>query len=181
LGVSISDTYSSEEVGVIAIQCPHSGLYHTMAKNLIVEVVSPDNRACNVGEIGRVFVTDLQNFASPIIRYEIGDFAQLGPPCGCGRALPTFTRIVGRQRNMGKLPDGRGVWSMIIFRDLNHMPKIQQYQLVQKSLSLIEVHLVVVGGALEKKKELEVSNKIDAWLRCAFQSVVSQRFPIRTP
>ncbi len=168
LGVSIADIYSTAEVGVIAIQCPHSGLYHTMAENLIVEVISPDNQICQVGEIGRVVVTDLYNFASPILRYEIGDFAQVGPQCSCGRGLPTLARILGRQRNMAKLSGGNGVWPMTGFQEFNYVPKIKQYQLIQKSMTLIEVHLVVKGETLDSSEELELANKIDGWMHHAF-------------
>ncbi|MBI2727865.1 MAG: phenylacetate--CoA ligase family protein [Polaromonas sp.] len=134
LGITIADTYSSEEVGVIAIECPHSGLYHTMAEGLIVEVLRPDGQPCKAGEVGRVVVTDLLNFASPLVRYDIGDYAEPGPVCGCGRGLPTLKRVLGRQRGMVKLPDGRSHWPLTGFRDFSSVANITQYQLVQKSM-----------------------------------------------
>jgi phenylacetate-CoA ligase len=72
-GARVEDNYSSQEVGNIAVECPDSGLYHVMAETLLVEVVDDAGRACREGEIGRVLVSDLSNFASPLIRYEIGD------------------------------------------------------------------------------------------------------------
>jgi phenylacetate-CoA ligase len=48
------------------------------------------------GEVGRVVVTPLNNFAMPLIRYELGDTAEVGAPCACGRGLPVLTRILDR-------------------------------------------------------------------------------------
>lgn len=69
LGATISDSYSSQELGYLALQCPASGLYHTMAETVIVEVLDEAGHPCAPGEIGRVVATDLRNFASPLIRY----------------------------------------------------------------------------------------------------------------
>ena len=87
----IEDSYSSQEVGVIAIECPASGLYHVMAESMIVEILDDSNQPCREGQIGRVVVTELQNFASPLIRYDIGDYAEVGGTCSCGRSLPTYS------------------------------------------------------------------------------------------
>ena len=92
-GLAIEDNYSSQEAGVIALQCPASGLYHAMAESLVVEVLDEDGDPCAEGEVGRVVITDLHNFASPLIRYDIGDYAEVGGRCSCGRALPTLKRI----------------------------------------------------------------------------------------
>jgi phenylacetate-CoA ligase len=88
-GVEIQDSYSSQEFGLIALQCPVSGAYHAL-EQVMVEVVNEDGRSCAPGEVGRLLVTDLINFASPMIRYDIGDLAEAGAPCGCGRPIGRF-------------------------------------------------------------------------------------------
>lgn len=168
LGVTIADTYSCEEAGVIALQCPHSGLYHTMAEGLIVEVLAADGRPCQVGEVGRVVVTDLLNFASPVIRYDVGDYAERGPVCSCGRGLPTLKRVMGRERNMVKLPDGRSYWPQTGFREFAAVADIAQYQFVQKSVNLMEVRLVVRGDALTGHQETALAEIISAALKHRF-------------
>lgn len=157
LGIRIADTYSSEETGVIAIECPHSGLYHVMAEGLVVEVLAPDGSACQVGEIGRVVVTDLLNFASPVIRYDLGDYAQVGPPCACGRGLLTLAKILGRQRNMLKLPDGNRRWRLAGYPAFASVANITQYQLVQTSPTQMEVRLAVDGPALTTGQEAQLA------------------------
>jgi len=86
-GAKVEDAYSSQEFGYIALQCPVSGLYHAMAESHLVEVIDAEGESCNEGAIGRVVVTDLCNFATPLIRYEIGDHAEAGGACSCGRGL----------------------------------------------------------------------------------------------
>jgi len=142
LGVGIADTYSSEEAGIVALQCPDSGLYHVMAESLIVEVLDERDEPCTPGKIGRVVVSDLHNFATPLIRYDIGDYAETAESCSCGRGLPALRRIVGRRRNMVRLPDGRTFWPLVGFARYRDIAPIRQYQLIQRDLELIEVRLV---------------------------------------
>ena len=142
LGVDIADTYSSAEVGVVAVQCPESGLYHVMAESLIVELLDEQDEACVPGQAGRVVVTDVHNFATPLIRYDLGDYAEMAAPCACGRGLPTLNRIVGRRRNMVQLPDGRSLWPAIGGLRYSEIAPIRQFQFIQRVRTLIEVRLV---------------------------------------
>jgi len=166
--VDIADTYSSQEVGIIAVQCPQSGLYHTMAENLLVELLDESGTPCIPGEIGRVVVTDLLNFATPLIRYDIGDYAEAGPACPCGRGLPTLKRIVGRQRNMLRLPDGRRYWPLVGSYRYRDIAPIRQYQLIQRSLDLVEVRLVS-DAPVTAEQEKQLTTVIHEWMRHPFQ------------
>lgn len=141
--VELFDSYSSQELGVIALQCPVSGLYHVMAEHVLVEVLDADGQPCGPGECGEVVVTDLHNFATPLIRYAIGDHAEVGPVCPCARSLPTLRRILGRSRNMLLYPDGSRRWPRVGFDRYREVAPVQQYQLIQHSREQLEVRLVV--------------------------------------
>jgi phenylacetate-CoA ligase len=143
LGVGIADAYSSQEVGVIAIDCPQGGGYHVMAEGLVLEVLREDGQACRAGETGRVVVTDLHNFATPLIRYDLGDLAEAGGPCSCGRGLPTIRRILGRVRNLLRLPDGRRLWPVVGAWGYRDIAPVRQYQIVQRSLERVTLRLAV--------------------------------------
>ncbi len=144
-GLALEDNYSSQEAGVIALQCPASGLYHTMAESLVVEVLDDDDEPCAEGEVGRVVITDLHNFASPLIRYDIGDYAEIGGRCSCGRALPTLKRIRGRERNLLIKPDGTRHWPLVGFHRFRDVAPVQQYQVVQTSLEAIVLKVVTAA------------------------------------
>ncbi len=140
--VGVSDMYSSNELGYIALQCPDTGCYHVMAEGVVVEVLDDTGKSCKPGMIGRVVATALNNFATPLLRYEIGDFAEVGAPCRCGRGLPALSRIIGRVRNMLVMANGKRFWPGFGLRGLTGELRIRQHQLVQKSRELIEVRLV---------------------------------------
>ena len=80
LGLEIADSYTCQEAGYIALQCPESGLYHLMSEGLIAEVLRPDGSPCGEGETGKVVITDLHNHATPVVRYA------LPKPAGSARA-----------------------------------------------------------------------------------------------
>lgn len=167
-GLRIDDTYSSQEVGNIAMQCPESGLYHVMAEAVMVEVVDESGRPCGDGEVGRVVVTDLLNFATPLIRYDIGDYAEVGPACPCGRGSPTLRRIVGRERNMVVKPDGSRHWPMVGFHRFRDIAPIRQYQMIQQTTTGIEVRLVA-PRPLTAAEEAELAELIRASLGHPFE------------
>lgn len=167
-GVEVHDCYSSEEVGYIAVECPGSGLYHLMAESLVVEVVDDDGRPCRPGEAGRVLVTDLHNFAMPMIRYEIGDRAVPGGPCPCGRGLPTLARVLGRERNLLLKPDGTTAWPVTGYRRYREIAPVVQFQFVQTGREDIEVRLVV-GTALDAAQEAALTKLIHASLGYPFR------------
>jgi phenylacetate-CoA ligase len=169
-GAPIIDSYSSQELGNIALQCPDSGLYHVMAESLIVEVLDDVGVPCEVGQVGRVVATDLHNFATPLIRYDIGDYAEVAAPCPCGRGLPALKRIVGRERNLIVMPDGRRHWPLVGFHRFRDVAPVAQYQLIQQTREDIEVRLVV-------EKPLTAQQEDN--LRQVIQEALGHRFTVR--
>jgi phenylacetate-CoA ligase len=142
-GVPALDIYSARETGVLAAQCGDGRPYHLHPEAAYVEILDDAGRPCAEGETGRVVVTVLHNFAMPLLRYEIGDYAEAGGACACGRSLPTLARIVGRKRNMFVLPSGERFWPFAFkVGALRDIAPIRQIQLVQKTPRRIEVRLV---------------------------------------
>ena len=142
-GVQIADGYSCEEAGSIALQCPRHEHYHIQSENLLVEILDEAGRPCAPGETGRVVITTLHNFAMPLIRYELGDYAEVGEPCECGRGLPVLTRILGRRRNMVVLPDGRRHWPSMPSAMWHAVAPIEQFQVTQTGIGSLEVKYVM--------------------------------------
>lgn len=155
--VPITDVYSTQEVGYVAIQCPEvEEHYHVQAENVFVEVLDEKGRQCKPGEVGRIVITTLQNFAMPLLRYEIGDYAQVGPNCSCGRGLPVLSRILGRQRNMFILPTGEKKWPCMdtTIEGLGELTCVRQFQVVQESFTELTVNLRVTRSLTEKEESI---------------------------
>ncbi len=138
----VEDDYSSNEVGIMALQCPDADNYHIMAESVIIEILDENDNPCKVGEVGRVVVTSLHNLITPIIRYEINDLAEVGSACKCGRGLPTIKQIIGRKRNLVVKPDGTKHWPPLTYYIFESKLPITNFQLIQHSLEDVEVKLV---------------------------------------
>ncbi len=155
-GVEIADSYSAEEFGHIAHQCPEAEGLHVMAESVLVEVLDDEGWPCAEGETGRVVVTGLQNFATPLIRAELGDVATVGGPCVCGRGLPVLARVLGRVTQFLRYPSGETQFPDVLLHSLTPEVPIRQYQLVQRTLDDILVNLVVarpLAAAEERIRE----------------------------
>jgi phenylacetate-CoA ligase len=174
-GTPVVDMYSSQEVGYIALQCPKTENYHVQSENVLVEVLDEQGRLCAPGQIGRVVITALHNFAMPLIRYEIGDYAEVGEACACGRGLPTLRRIMGRQRNMAILPDGSRRWPAIELSgsdELAEFPPIHQFQLIQRTRTEMEM-LLVAHRHLTEREEQRLREWIDTAVGHAFDTKIT--------
>lgn len=147
LGASIRDRYSCEELGPIALQCPHDTgdepALHTCVANVIVEVVDEAGKPCAPGETGRVLVTGLHHWASPAIRYDIGDVAALAPQCGCGAQVPTLTRLLGRRRFLIRLPSGERKLLKLDAREWLSVAPVREYRVTQHTVQAVRVELVM--------------------------------------
>lgn len=146
VNLKLTDVYSSEEFGIIAIQCPEYYRYHIQSENVIVEIINEANNPCAIDEEGRVLVTSLHNFATPLFRYEIGDYAAWDKPCACGRdALPTLKKISGRKRNRLILPNGESQFPYLgdreQYRQITHA--VKKFQMIQHDHRTVECKLMV--------------------------------------
>jgi phenylacetate-CoA ligase len=180
-GVPIVDAYSTREAGYLALQCSDAEHYHLQSETVLVEILDPSGKACAPGEIGRVVVTPLHNLAMPLLRYEIGDYAEVGEACPCGRGLPTIRRILGRRQNMLQLPDGSERWPLLSSSDIGKllaMAPISQYQFAQTHRDRIEVRLQT-QRPLTPDEARDVVGWAQAKLGAAFRIELS--FPAELP
>ncbi len=155
LKAKLVDLYSSEELGYMAIQCPVQNHYHVQSESVLLEVLREDGSPCALNEPGRIVVTSLRNYSTPLIRYEIGDYGELAGPCSCGRGLPVLKTIQGRVRNMLRHPDGSSHWPGFGFRKFMQVAPLRQFQVVQRSLDEIELK-VVVDQELSEEQEARI-------------------------
>ncbi|WP_420346061.1 phenylacetate--CoA ligase family protein [Pelagibius sp.] len=162
-GLEIADLYSTQEAGYLAFQCAEHGAYHVQSEVALLEVLDDAGNDCAAGAVGRVVVTPLHNFAMPMIRYAVGDLAEVGTDCPCGRGLPVLQRILGRARNMIVYPDGRRAWPLLGDFNYTEIPAIRQYQVVQKTVTDFEIRMVT-----ERPLTEEEGTRVRTWLheRC---------------
>jgi len=141
----VFNEYGSGELGSIAHEC-EAGSLHVSAENMIVEVIKGD-RPCDGGEIGELVVTELNNYAAPLIRYRTGDFASLAvEKCKCGRTLPVIENLFGRAYDTLKNSEGKrfhGEFVMYIFEEAQRRNLgIKAFQVTQEDIQSLRVKIV---------------------------------------
>ena len=165
-GARIIHNYSAAETGYLALQCPErEDSFHVQSESVLLEVLDGRDRPCAPGEVGRVVVTPLHNFATPLLRYEIGDEAEVGAPCGCGRGLTVLRRIVGRTNDYITTRSGRRQRVDSGYSQLCKIRAIREFQIVQRTLGHVEL-LVVLAHPLTPAE----TNEIRHALRESFSS-----------
>ena len=144
----VYDYYGSSETSHLAAQCgQHEGL-HVTEENFILEVVE-NGESVSPGEEGKVLVTNLNSFAMPFIRYDIGDLGMIFPDaCTCGRDLALF-KPIGRDYEYFVNSDG-SFTSLCDFQTVFEDLPIKDFQVVQESHDEIVIRIVRKPGYTEK-------------------------------
>lgn len=144
LGASIRDRYTCEEVGTVALQCPHDETrYHVCVSNTIVEIVDDAGAPVASGKPGRVLVTGLNHWASPAIRYDLGDIASMAPQCSCGAQVPVLFNLLGRRRFLVRLPSGERIFLKIVAKDFLKFAPVREFRVTQLTQQAMRVELVM--------------------------------------
>ncbi len=153
-GCKTFDSWSGVEACALVSECEHGGL-HISEDVGVIELLDDRGKPVEPGQEGEVVCTGLLNFDQPLIRYKIGDRMRLGSkPCKCGRNMPTIEEIVGRVEDTVVGPDGR---EMVRFHGIFvGIPKIIEAQVIQWSMTRLEVKLVTMSRLSENECQLIV-------------------------
>lgn len=151
----VFDSYGAAEVGGIAWECPTHEGYHINAELVFVEVIR-DGLPISTGEQGDICVTSLVRYTTPFIRYLLGDvITLLDDRCSCGRGLPLMGKIQGRRVDVVVRGDGLPVFPLTILHSLHDVPKLERFQVLQRSDYVVEVNIKPIEG-FERMVEDEV-------------------------
>jgi phenylacetate-CoA ligase len=159
LGCKVFNSYSCVEVGSIACECDHHNGLHIRTGNGYVEVLQ-NNQPVPDGQEGEFVITNLTNFGFPLIRYKVEDWGRKSvQTCPCGRGMPMLEVVEGRVVDHFKTRDGRLVWGAFVIPMVPYLGAIKQYQIVQKSVDLLEFR-VIRNGAINLAKFEEIRQAV---------------------
>lgn len=152
----VFDYYASNEVSHVAMQCGQDENLHVFEENILLEVVK-DGEEASVGEEGQILLTNLNSFAMPYIRYDVGDVGRIfRHGCSCGRELSLF-KPIGRKFEYFVNGDG----SFTFLRDfqilLEDMP-IHDFQVIQETYDDIVIRIVPKPGFEKKHADFITKN-----------------------
>lgn len=142
LGAPMWDHYGLGGEGAhVAAECEYKHGYHVNIENMIVQPAEPD--AIDTDNATGLYLTVLDNYDWPLIRYETGDGAVFTTRrCPCGRGLPLFERIDGRLSEVLTLPNGIKLNTHYFSVILAEADAVAQYQVEQTARDQLVVRFV---------------------------------------
>ncbi|PWR71784.1 capsule biosynthesis protein CapK [Methanospirillum stamsii] len=170
-GTKVFNFYGSREVSNLSGEC-EKGLLHSFQFWNYIEVLDNYNQKVKEGEEGKIIVTNLFNYSMPLIRFEIGDMAILGPEtCSCGSVLPTLKKVTGRITDHFTLENGAIIHGEYFSHLFYLKDWVKSFQVIQEDYSLIRIKIVIKDkinlidqADIEEKIKLVMgSNSIITW------------------
>lgn len=128
-GVEPLSRYSNMENGIIAQQPKGKSHFIINDASYHLETIDIDSdEPAKKGSLGRIVITDLFNYCTPMIRYDTGDLGVLDIVDG----KKVLTRIEGRKIDAVKSTKGDIISFNLLFL-INKYPQLRQCQLIQKN------------------------------------------------
>ncbi len=154
-GCKVLNRYASREIGLIAAECPHQKGLHINTEDVYVEI---DNDGIN--EYGEIVVTDFNNHAMPLIRYQTGDVGSISKKsCDCDRGLPIMDEVKGRTSDFILHPGGHLIHGESFSHAFYGIREIARFQVHKKTIQSLEINLVEGKGFSNIHKKM-VSQKV---------------------
>jgi phenylacetate-CoA ligase len=142
IGIPSLSNYSAGETGPIAFECAkYQGFFHVAHTNVIVECDEKVTASYNGASLGRLLITHLHSYATPIIRYDIGDFGELHDQCRCGHDGPTISNIYGRGKHFLRHPNGKLLPFYISTRVLLEAASFKECRFTQTEIDTIVLEI----------------------------------------
>lgn len=146
--VKIFDSYSCEG-GPNFFECHTHECYHASMEYGVSEILDENMNEVKAGELGKLYTTDLWNYASPFIRYDSADIVRkTEKTCSCGRKLQSISQVIGRDNDIIISPNGKYLIAQTFTTYFKYIPEVVQFQIYQKSKTELEIRIKTVNGEL---------------------------------
>ncbi len=173
LGAETFERYGSREIGTVAAELlDHNGMY-VFEPTYILEVIDGDGNEVRPGEMGELVVTDLYNFAMPLIRYRTGDMVRLEAPgnTSCWRRI---TAVGGRVVDLIVRPDGSRIAGEALIMALRTSGVVDRVQVIQRNPQLFVIrHLETasIGHEVRERLQAKIETLMTSAVTIEFQAV----------
>lgn len=135
--------YSNTEQGVLGQEISED-VYLLNWASYYIEILKMDSdEPAELGELGRIVVTDLFNLAFPMIRYDTGDVARMVYP---ENKLPHLENLFGRRMDLIYDTQGGIVSPFLLCRTMRLSEGIEQWQFIQRERKTYVIRIAVTHG-----------------------------------
>ena len=173
-GIKCFSNYSSGEIGPIAYECSSfSGNFHVAHSNVIIEEDPNVSTTFEGITVHRLLITALHSHATPIIRYDIGDFGNVSQNCPCGHRGVTISNIYGRKKNFLLHPNGSFIPFYLRAHALLEVINFKECKIRQIERDLIIVEICDYGN-LSEVEIIKFHKFFQTFIDPAFRVVVKK-------
>ena len=161
-GCPVRAWYSNEENGIMGLQNEENEGYHIDTETYYYEILKMDcDEPAEPGELGRIVITDLFNYAFPILRYDNGDTAVAVRKEKNGRFKLYLSELYGRRSDLIYDCKGNAVTPYIITNNLWDIEGVKQYRFIQED---VKDYTIWLNGDQEKMDQKEILGRIRPYL-----------------
>lgn len=134
---NIISQYANEECGILAQEHisnerDNNKMYLNNSGYIFEFLKLDSDEKAGYGELSRIVITDLFNYAFPIIRYDTGDTAIVCPPDQYSGGYPVIEKLYGRRFDLCFSTSGEILHPIAIGRVMKNMKHILQWQFIQE-------------------------------------------------
>ena len=158
----VYDEYGAGDGGLLSHECTERSGLHIEEELCYVEITDKSGQVLPDGEVGFVTLTDLENYAFPFLRYQVGDMSYIKPGfCSCGKKTRLFGEVLGRAGrlvyNKQGVPISPTMLPIMMYPDLDYHKfenqilynKIDKFQIRQDRQGDIQILLKMKDKADE--------------------------------
>ena len=154
--------YSNEENGIMGLQNEENEGYRIDTETYYYEILKMDSdEPAEPGELGRIVITDLFNYAFPILRYDNGDTAVATRKEKNGRYKLYLDELYGRRSDLIYDCEGKAVTPYIITNNLWDIEGVKQYRFIQED---VKDYTIWLNGDPQKMNQEEILGRIRPYL-----------------
>jgi len=157
----VKSIYSNEENGIMGIQTTEGKNYYLDTTSYIFEFLELESDTpVKEGELGRIVVTDLFNFAFPMIRYDTGDLAKYRETNQNGRKKIILEDLFGRRDDTIFDCNGNELSPFKIANEIYYLKGIKQWQFIQVDKRKYKLILNLESDRLDEGKIHKLMSQI---------------------
>lgn len=154
----VQSWYSNEENGIMGIQPRDGDSYYIDTANYYYEILKLDSdEPAAPGELGRIVITDLNNRAMPMLRYDNGDLASYELTDYGTRYRLVLKELYGRRSDIIYDTKGGALTPFVITNNLWDVEGVRQFQFIQTDVKNYTVRL---NADKEKIDEADIMRRI---------------------
>lgn len=165
-GVPVTNLYGLQETGLVAVESEPEGGLLVLSQRAFVEVRDPESGVISLNGYGELVLSNLDNWAMPLIRYATGDHGELETRSGADCAVQVIRNLSGRDSPYFIFNGVRK--NPALMNHIFEAARLPQFQLIQDGPRHITVRVASLNGLPGN-----LSNFITEHARTAFNADVT--------